>query len=472
MKKPLNFRFDPSNPCRLCADVAILACDFKGKLPPGVVAFYQGDLPGADMAEAIGLALAEQHFLHQTQLDAKQLFPRKIVLVSDDPARQESEALALEAQSLLGKTSMDFPPIIRISASELEHAATALLPEECAAFDQKFADDLARRPEAESVTRKFLGEVIPDRIDALDAPGDPGEGSPFDLARCALEAASTQTPTLLVTDIPSHTLTSGYLLNGMARGKLVLPVGICRAKDLMLLLPAIAESVRDALPVKYLVEEPAEGIAPELFAILRSFAGIEIYRPGDGRESIDATHAMLTSDAPAVLLASAATLPPLAAAGKAKKSGAMQGAYILKDSRNFDLLLMASGTETRAALATAKALAKLHCKTRVVSMVSQERFLDQPSEYRDKVLPPEAAGRISMENGGTLSWSEFVGDSGLALGREIVTEKADFSTDAVIAEISRHFVGDEEDEEDCDCAEEHDHEHEHASGCTCRNCRK
>ena len=74
-------------------------------------------------------------------------------------------------------------------------------------------------------------------------------------------------------------------------------------------------------------------------------------------------------------------------------------------------------------------------------MPSWELFLDQPSEYRDSVLPPAMTRRISVEAGATLGWHRFVGLDGLAIGidrfgasapGDIVLDRLGISVDAVV----------------------------------------
>jgi transketolase len=45
-----------------------------------------------------------------------------------------------------------------------------------------------------------------------------------------------------------------------------------------------------------------------------------------------------------------------------------------------------------------------------------ERFEEQEAEYRDSVLPPTVAARVSVEAGSTIGWERFVGDRGASVG--------------------------------------------------------
>jgi transketolase len=48
-------------------------------------------------------------------------------------------------------------------------------------------------------------------------------------------------------------------------------------------------------------------------------------------------------------------------------------------------------------------------------MPSMERFEDQPAEYREEVLPPDAP-RVAVEAGITRGWGHLVGDDGAVIG--------------------------------------------------------
>jgi hypothetical protein len=55
-------------------------------------------------------------------------------------------------------------------------------------------------------------------------------------------------------------------------------------------------------------------------------------------------------------------------------------------------------------------------RTRVVSMPSWEIFDHQSQEYRDSVLPPRVKARVAVEQGSTLGWERYVGESGRIIG--------------------------------------------------------
>ena len=73
---------------------------------------------------------------------------------------------------------------------------------------------------------------------------------------------------------------------------------------------------------------------------------------------------------------------------------------------------MGSGSEVQWLVEARKILQGEGIATRVVSMPSQELFLQQPQAYRDSVLPPAVRARLACEAAASESWYRFVGLDG------------------------------------------------------------
>ena len=72
-------------------------------------------------------------------------------------------------------------------------------------------------------------------------------------------------------------------------------------------------------------------------------------------------------------------------------------------------------------------------KARVVSMPSWELFEQQSREYRESVIPPEIAGRVSVEQASTFGWTRYVGLTGERIGMKT------FGASAPLKELQRKF---------------------------------
>jgi transketolase len=68
------------------------------------------------------------------------------------------------------------------------------------------------------------------------------------------------------------------------------------------------------------------------------------------------------------------------------------------------VILLATGSEVGLCVSAWEALTRDGVKARVVSMPSWELFEHQSQEYRDSVLPPAVAARVSVEEASTFGW--------------------------------------------------------------------
>jgi len=101
-----------------------------------------------------------------------------------------------------------------------------------------------------------------------------------------------------------------------------------------------------------------------------------------------------------------------------------KGAYILKDSDNLDIILIATGSEVGIAMEAALNLEKKGINIRVVSMISTEIFDKQNNEYKEEILPSNIDNKISIEAGSTSYWYKYVGLKGNVIGINSFGESA------------------------------------------------
>lgn len=195
----------------------------------------------------------------------------------------------------------------------------------------------------------------------------------------------------------------------------------------------------------------------EQLAMLRTIPGMTSIRPADAYETAHAWAAALRAKGPVAIMLTRQDLEPLTAE-QAARIDVERGAYVLSDDDDFQIIIIATGSEVNLALKSAEIIRSKGCGVRVVSMPSQELFLRQDKDYQDAVLPPECDTRVSIEAGSTFGWHRFVGSEGLAIGIDtfgasapykVLTEKFGFTPDQVVERIRKHFAC--ECECDCDC---------------------
>lgn len=179
----------------------------------------------------------------------------------------------------------------------------------------------------------------------------------------------------------------------------------------------------------------------EQLAMLRSIPNMDVIRPCDGKETAAGWKLALESlDHPTALILSRQNLPTVSTTSY---EGVKCGGYIVSpEEKQLDFVIVASGSEVGLALEAQKLLWKEGIDTRVVSMPSLNRFLQQNYKYQENVLGPSYERRISVEMLSTFGWHvisknvmgiETFGASGPA---EKVMEKFNFTAEALAKRIS------------------------------------
>ena len=111
-----------------------------------------------------------------------------------------------------------------------------------------------------------------------------------------------------------------------------------------------------------------------------------VLRPADVEETTIAWKlAMENTDSPTGLICSRQNVTNLPEG--TDYSQVAKGAYIVKEDENYDVILLASGSEVSTLVAGAELLAKDGIKTRIVSVPSEGLFRTQSKEYQESVLP-------------------------------------------------------------------------------------
>ncbi|MCQ2379307.1 MAG: transketolase [Victivallaceae bacterium] len=196
----------------------------------------------------------------------------------------------------------------------------------------------------------------------------------------------------------------------------------------------------------------------EQIAMLRTIPGLTVIRPAEAHEVAQAWAVALKAEGPVAMLMTRQNLEPYAE-DVAAKIDVSKGAFVVSDEEDFEILLIATGSEVNLALKSAELLRAEDYKVRVVSMPSQELFLAQPPEYQNSVIPFDQDGLavVSIEAGTTFGWDRFVGLYGLPIGLDhfgasapykVLAEKFGFTPEAVVAQIKEYFTSCEC---DCDC---------------------
>jgi transketolase len=152
---------------------------------------------------------------------------------------------------------------------------------------------------------------------------------------------------------------------------------------------------------------------------LRATPNLYVVRPADANETALAWRFALEQTSTPTALALSRQGLPVWRPSSVPDDAVERGAYVLRESykgEDSDLILIATGSEVYLCNSAADLLEAGGIATRVVSMPCMDRFAEQDSEYRDKVLPPSCHARVAVEAASPLSWYRWVGDYGGIVG--------------------------------------------------------
>lgn len=184
----------------------------------------------------------------------------------------------------------------------------------------------------------------------------------------------------------------------------------------------------------------------EHLAMFRSTPNVSMYRPCDAKETAYAwISALKNRKTPSCLALTRQKLTNL----EETSSEALKGGYVLKDFGNdFEVIIMASGSEVGLAYKVCEKLLEENISTRLVSMPCMEEFEKQSKEYKEKVLPNNIRKRVSIEALSTFGWGKYVGLDGISIGLDtfgasapanLLFEKFGFTVDAVYDKIKKEL---------------------------------
>lgn len=158
----------------------------------------------------------------------------------------------------------------------------------------------------------------------------------------------------------------------------------------------------------------------EHLASLRAIPNVNVFRPADANEVVEAYKTALTIDnAPSIMVLTRQNLPTLDREKFACACGVQRGAYVLLDCEGTpDVILAASGSEVALCVKAAEALTAEGIKVRVVSVPCMDLFAKQSPEYRESVFPKAVKARVGVELGVEQGWGRIIGDYGKFVGMD------------------------------------------------------
>nr|WP_180485187.1 transketolase [Treponema socranskii] len=147
----------------------------------------------------------------------------------------------------------------------------------------------------------------------------------------------------------------------------------------------------------------------ETLASLRAIPGVQVLRPGDAEETVEAWKTAYESkDHPICLALTRQKLTVYEKADKDWKKTIRTGAYVVQEgSAAPDITVLASGSEVNTALEAAKLVPEK--KIRIVSVIDLKRFSEADDAVRNKIIG-SAKRVVAAEAGIGTEWFRFVKD--------------------------------------------------------------
>ena len=163
----------------------------------------------------------------------------------------------------------------------------------------------------------------------------------------------------------------------------------------------------------------------------RMIPNMTVIRPMDANETAEAwKSALKNKKGPTCLVLTRQGLPVYdrAGLGWAKSEEAQKGGYVLCEDKDFEAIIIATGSEVELAVEAKAKLNEQGVEVRIVSMPSTNIFDEQPQEYKESVLPKNILKRVAVEAGVTLGWYKYVGLEGRVIGLDRFGASAPYKT--------------------------------------------
>lgn len=139
----------------------------------------------------------------------------------------------------------------------------------------------------------------------------------------------------------------------------------------------------------------------EQLSTFRAMPGFYAFRPADGNENVKCWQIALSLDAPSAFVLSRQGLEPLP---KPVFGEPKNGGYLIKESSEAKITLIASGSEVELCLKAANLLESKDIKTNVVSVPCFEILCKQEKNYLDRILKGKV---LAVEAASGLEWYKF-----------------------------------------------------------------
>ena len=189
---------------------------------------------------------------------------------------------------------------------------------------------------------------------------------------------------------------------------------------------AVRLAALQKLPVTYVLTHDSIAVGEdgpthepiEQLSSLRGLPNLNVIRPADGNEVVEAWKlAIASKDHPTLLVLTRQNLPVISGTKELASENLKKGAYVISPQKGEkpEGILIATGSEVNLAVNAQKVLREQGKDVSVVSMPSMDLFDKQDASYKESVLPKDVRKRLGIEMAASFGWERYVGLDGATL---------------------------------------------------------
>ena len=392
--------------------------------------------------------LTDHHEAHGNPFTAEQITRTKAVMdMPDEPFWAPADLVAAYRADSAERGGAAFDEWSkRKVASSLDEAvwdacwgATGIAGWESALPTFEQGDKIATRVAIEKAFNASLQGVPGLLAGAADLTGNTGT------KLAEQEAQSLQHPggRQMYYGIREHAM--GSAMVGMAKHGGVLPAGGTFFVFLDYMRPSVRLAALSGAKVVFVWTHDSVGVGEdgpthqpiEHIATLRAIPGLQVIRPADANETVEAWKVAVAHHGPTALVLSRQAVTVCT-----DGSAVVTGAAVIREVDQPQVVIVGTGSEVSLCVEAAEQLAAAGVRANVVSMPSWDRFAAQSASYQDDVLP---AGLpvLSVEAAVTFGWERYADESigidrfGASAPGNVVMDKLGINVANVVAAATR-----------------------------------
>ena len=350
---------------------------------------------------------------------------------------------------LLKAYGKEYPELVGTLLASLSGNRTVDLAELEKLFDGK--ESVATRAASGDILQK-LAELVPELV---GGSADLGPSNKTVMKAVGYYSKAEPAGRNIHFGVREHAM--GCVINGLAVHGGVVPFGATFLVFSDFLRPAIRMAALMKIQSVFVFTHDSIAVGEdgpthqpiEQVMSLRLIPNSVVFRPADALETAAAwKYAAEHKTGPVSLCLSRQNLPVLHDCAAAVREGALKGGYVLSPAKDMaKAVIIATGSEVKAALDAQKLLAEEGIDAAVVSMPSMEVFEEQSVAYKESVLP-KYVPTFAVEAGVTLGWTKYTGRADRVLGIDkfgasapggVVLERYDMTGAAVAAMVKAAF---------------------------------